>query len=406
MNCRHCGESLEHVFCDLNTCPPSNAMVKKEQLVLPESYFPLKVFVCHNCWLVQTEDMAKATDIFTDDYTYFSSYSTSWLKHAEEYVRYMTKRFSFDQNSLVVEIASNDGYLLQYFKQKNIPVLGIEPTANTAAVAREKGIESRVEFFTSSLARSMEARADLVLGNNVLAHVPDVNDFMKGVKIALKANGVATFEFPHLCKLIGQNQFDTLYHEHFSYFSLQSVKSIAEMQDLQIFDVQELTTHGGSLRVFLKHKNDTSRDVESSVANLVEEEKRLRVNHLSYYSSFQEKINQIKYNFIHFLIQQKKANKKVVSYGAAAKGNTLLNYCGIKGTDLISFVVDASPHKQGKFLPGSRIPVCEEIHIKNEKPDFIVIFPWNIREEITGQLAYVKEWGCKFVVAIPKLEFI
>jgi len=406
MNCRHCGESLEHVFCDLNTCPPSNAMVKKEQLVLPESHFPLKVFVCPNCWLVQTEDIAKATDIFTSEYTYFSSYSTSWLKHAEEYVDYMMKRFSFDQNSLVVEIASNDGYLLQYFKQKGIPVLGIEPTANTAAVAREKGIDSRVEFFTGNLARSMAGTADLVLGNNVLAHVPDVNDFMKGVKIALKENGIATFEFPHLCQLKEHNQFDTIYHEHFSYFSLLSLKSIAEMQELQIFDVQELKTHGGSLRVFLKHKDDKSRNVEPAVNDLLEEEKSLKVNHLSYYSSFQEKVNLIKYDFIDFLIQQKKAGKKVIGYGAAAKGNTLLNYCGIKGADLLSFVVDASPHKQGKFLPGSRIPVYGEIRIKNEKPDFIVIFPWNIRKEITEQLAYVKEWGCKFAVAVPQLTIL
>ena len=404
MNCRHCNAPLVNVFCDLQTCPPSNAMVKAEQLNHPETYFPLKVYSCDKCWLVQVDELEKAEAIFNEEYTYFSSFSTSWLAHAKQYTDEMVNRFGFNQNSLVVEIASNDGYLLQYFKEKGIPALGVEPTANTAKVAIEKGIETIIDFFGSNLAEEkLKGKADLILGNNVLAHVPDINDFVKGVKIALSPTGVNTFEFPHLCQLVAFKQFDTIYHEHFSYLSLIAIKSIFEQQGLEVFDVQEIPTHGGSLRIFTKHKEDTSKIVEASVALLLQKEADLGVNTTEYYQNFQSKVDHIKYDFTSFLIEQKRAGKKVIGYGAAAKGNTLLNYCGIKGDDLINFVVDASPYKQDKYLPGSRIPVVGKAQIEAFKPDYIIIFPWNLKTEIAEQLAYTKEWGAKFVVAIPEL---
>jgi SAM-dependent methyltransferase len=407
MNCRHCNTQLNHVFCDLQTCPPSNAMLSKNQLNSPETYFPLKVFVCENCWLVQVDEIEKAEAIFNEEYTYFSSFSTSWLEHAKLYVDYMVQRFGFNSNSKVIEIASNDGYLLQYFKKLNIPVLGVEPTANTAKVAISKDIECIVDFFGEKLAdEKLKNSADLILGNNVLAHVPDINDFVKGVKIALKNDGVNTFEFPHLCKLVEYNQFDTIYHEHFSYLSLTSVNRIFEKNGMVIFDVQELSTHGGSLRIFAKHKEDLTKQVQQSVFDLLEREKELGVNTLTYYRDFQVKVDKIKYDFLEFLIAQAKKSKKVVAYGAAAKGNTLLNYCGIKGEDLIQFVVDRSPFKQDKHLPGSRIRVYKEDEITNLKPDYIIIFPWNLKSEIVSQLSYVKDWGCKFVIAIPNLEIL
>ncbi len=404
MNCRNCGHSLKNVFADLQTCPPSNAMVKNEALNQPEMYFPLKVFVCEKCWLVQVDEIEKAKNIFNSEYTYFSSYSTTWLEHARSYCEYMTDRFEYNEESLIVEIASNDGYLLQYFKEKNIPVLGIEPTANTACVAREKGIESIIDFFGENLAKSLSnSKADLILGNNVLAHVPDINDFVKGVKILLKSNGVNTFEFPHLCKLIQHNQFDTIYHEHFSYLSFTTLKSIFEKHGLEFFDVQEIETHGGSLRIFAKHVEDNSKKVESSVKLLLEKEIELGIKTLDYYQGFQQKIEKIKNDFLSFLIEAKIENKKVVGYGAAAKGNTLLNYCGIKGDDLISFVMDASPFKQSKLLPGSRIIVQNPKIINEFKPDYVIIFPWNLSDEISKQLSFIRNWGGKFVVAIPEL---
>jgi SAM-dependent methyltransferase len=404
MNCRHCNHPLEHVFCDLQTCPPSNAMIKSNELNQPEMYFPLKVFICESCWLVQVDEIKKAESIFNDDYTYFSSYSTSWLAHAKEYANEMISRFAFDQNSLVVEIASNDGYLLQYFKEKNIPVLGIEPTANTAQVAKQKGINSIVDFFSKELAEDqLKGKADLILGNNVLAHVPDLNDFVNGIKIALKPTGVNTFEFPHLCKLIEFNQFDTIYHEHFSYLSFTSLKSVFEKQGLNFFDVQELSTHGGSLRIFTKHIEDKSKDISPRVNALLRKEKELGIDNLAYYEGFQIKVDSIKNDFYSFLIEQNKKGKKIVGYGAAAKGNTLLNYCGIKGQDLIQFVIDKSPHKQNNYLPGSRIPVFNEHKLKEFKPDYVIIFPWNLKDEICKQLSYIKEWEGKFVVAIPEL---
>lgn len=407
MNCRHCNAELNQVFCDLQTCPPSNAMVNSNKVNSSETYFPLKVFVCNQCWLVQVDEIEKAEDIFNDEYTYFSSYSTSWLAHAKQYVDYMTNRFKYNSDSLIVEIASNDGYLLQYFKEKNIPVIGVEPTANTAQVAIEKGIDNIVDFFGTRIAsEKLQAKADLVLGNNVLAHVPDINDFVKGVKIALKPKGVNTFEFPHLCKLVAENQFDTIYHEHFSYLSLTAVKTIFESQGLEIFDVQELPTHGGSLRIFAKHKEDESKKIEDSVSKMLTYEAVLGVNTLVYYQNFQTKVEKIKNDFLEFLLLQKKNNKKVIGYGAAAKGNTLLNFCGVKGTDLVEYVVDASPYKQGKLLPGSRIPVYSPDKIKETNPDFIIIFPWNLKAEIAHQLDYTKEWGAKFVVAIPELTIL
>jgi 2-polyprenyl-3-methyl-5-hydroxy-6-metoxy-1,4-benzoquinol methylase len=380
-------------------------MVKQDMINHPETYFPLKVFVCENCWLVQVDELEKADAIFNNEYTYFSSYSTSWLAHAKAYTKYMAERFDLNSKSLVVEIASNDGYLLQYFKEMNIPVLGVEPTANTAVVAISKGIDNIIDFFGSILAEDkLKAKADLILGNNVLAHVPNINDFVKGVKIALKPNGVNTFEFPHLLQLVQHNQFDTIYHEHFSYLSLTNLKTVFEKQGLEIFDVQEIKTHGGSLRIFTKHKEDTTKQIESNVAIMLEKEAFAGINTLAYYQNFQNKVEKIKYDFTDFLIQQKRLGKKVIGYGAAAKGNTLLNYCGIKGNDLIEFVVDASPYKQNKLLPGSRIPVVSKEEIEKSKPDFVVIFPWNLKEEITEQLAYVRSWGCQFVVAIPEIQ--
>jgi SAM-dependent methyltransferase len=380
-------------------------MVKVEEVNYPETYFPLKVYVCHSCWLVQVDEIEKAENIFNEEYTYFSSYSTSWLAHAKAYTEYMAKRFGLNNESLVVEVASNDGYLLQYFKELNIPVLGVEPTANTAKVAEEKGIQSIVDFFGEKLAQEQLSRkADLILGNNVLAHVPDINDFVKGVKVSLKPDGVNTFEFPHLCKLVEQNQFDTIYHEHFSYLSFTALKSVFEKQGLEFFDVQELPTHGGSLRIFAKHKEDQTKPIESSVKELLDKEHQLGVDSLEYYQGFQDKTNKIKNDFISFLIQAKREGKKVVGYGAAAKGNTLLNYCGIKGNDLISYVMDASPVKQNKLLPGSRIPVHSPKKIDETKPDYIVIFPWNLTTEISEQMSFCRAWGAKFVTAIPELK--
>jgi SAM-dependent methyltransferase len=405
MKCRNCNQSLTNVFCDLQTCPPSNAMVKIDYLNRPETYFPLKVFVCESCWLVQVDEIEKAEAIFNEDYTYFSSFSTSWLAHAKNYADEMTERFGYNQASLVVEIASNDGYLLQYFKNKNIPVLGVEPTSNTAKVAKEKGIDCIIDFFGENLASErLNGKADLILGNNVLAHVPDINDFIKGVKIALKSNGVNTFEFPHLCKLVAYNQFDTIYHEHFSYLSFTALKSVFEKQGLDFFDVQELPTHGGSLRIFAKHIEDKTKDILPSVVEMIKKENDLGVNTLEYYQGFQDNVFAIKNEFLCFLLQARKDGKKVIGYGAAAKGNTLLNFCGVKGNDLIDYVVDASPYKQNKLLPGSRIPVFHPNKIKETQPDFVVIFPWNIKDEVCLQHAYIYEWEARFVTAIPKLN--
>jgi SAM-dependent methyltransferase len=410
MKCRHCNTELEHIFVDLVNCPPSNDMLKEEQLIEPEPFFPLKIFVCHNCFLVQVDEMKSAEKIFDSEYTYFSSYSTSWLAHAKKYVDMMMSRFGFDENSLVLEIASNDGYLLQYFKEYNVPVLGVDPTANTAAVAIEKGIDTIIDFFGTDFAKKRLVdkgiKANLILGNNVLAHVPDINDFVRGMKLTLKDRGIITMEFPHLMKLVEECQFDTIYHEHFSYFSFSAVKRIFEHQGLQMFHVEELPTHGGSLRIFAKHKEDNSKDVSGNVTNLLKREEEAKMNTLEYYSNFQERVDNIKYNVWEFLIKARREGKKVIGYGAAAKGNTLLNYCGIKGDDLIQFAVDASPHKQNKYLPASHILVKDLDSIKEYKPDYVIILPWNLKNEISEQLSYIRDWGGKFVTFIPEITIL
>jgi len=408
MHCRYCNTSLEQVFIDLGHSPASNSFITADALNEPEIYFPLKVFTCHKCFLVQVDEYKKSDAIFDSDYVYFSSYSTSWLAHAKGYCNSMLQRFNFDSASLVVEVASNDGYLLQYFKESNIPVLGIEPTANTAAVAQSKGIESVVDFFGARLASELAQQgkqADLLLGNNVLAHVPDIMDFVAGMKILLKETGVITMEFPHLEKLISNNQFDTVYHEHFSYLSFNTVKQIFESNGLEMFDVEELPTHGGSLRIYAKHAGNQTHPVSEKVEALLQQESAGGLTSIDFYATFKEKSLQVKMDLLRFLIAAKEGKKLVAGYGAAAKGNTLLNYCGVKN-DLIDFVVDANPHKQGKYLPGSHIPVLHEDHLKEVKPDFVIIFPWNLSAEIMEQLSYIRNWGGKFVVPIPSVQII
>ena len=405
MKCRFCNHELTRPFIDLVNSPPSNSFLKFEELNEPEVYYPLKLFVCEKCFLVQVDEYKKSEEIFSDQYIYFSSYSRSWLEHAKAYAEMITKRLELTPSSLVIEIASNDGYLLQYFKEKGIPCLGIEPARSAAEAARDRGIEVISEFFGVSLARQLtkqQKRADLLIGNNVFAHVPDINDFVKGLKIMLKPSGVMTFEFPHLMQLIEKNQFDTIYHEHFSYFSFYTVNRIFAEHGLVLFDVEELPTHGGSLRIYAGHKEDRFKKTSRHVGSLLERESSAGMQDLSYYSGFQEEANKAKYKLLAFLIACKEQGKRVAAYGAAAKGNTLLNYCGIK-KDLMAFVADASPHKQGKFLPGSHIPVVAEIEIKKSQPDYILIFPWNIREEIVRQLGYIRQWNGKFVLPIPEL---
>jgi 2-polyprenyl-3-methyl-5-hydroxy-6-metoxy-1,4-benzoquinol methylase len=408
MTCRFCNQSLTHTFVDLGHSPPSNGFLKKAQLNEPELYFPLKVLVCEKCFLVQIDEYHKSIHIFNEEYVYFSSYSSSWLAHCKRYTEGVVKRFGFSEKSRVVEIASNDGYLLQYFKEKNIPVLGIEPTANTAEVAIKKGIQTTVAFFGENLAHQFVAegkKADLLIGNNVLAHVPDINDFVKGLKIALDREGVVTMEFPHLLNLIRQNQFDTIYHEHFSYLSFHAVKHIFEKHGLALFDVETIPTHGGSLRIYAKHASDVSKKTTKNVAFLLRKEAKMGLLDIKTYQNFQFKAETVKNNFLSFLLKSKKIGKSVVGYGAAAKGNTLLNYSGIK-SDLIPFVVDASHHKQGKYLPASHIPVVHEDNIKAIKPNYVVIFPWNIQDEVKTQLSYIREWGGKFVTVIPTLKIV
>lgn len=407
MNCRHCQNKLKNVFADLDFSPISNAMLSIEHLNEPESYYPLKTFVCDNCFLVQVDEVRKADNIFDEEYTYFSSFSASWLTHVKQYVDMMIARFDFNENSQVIEIASNDGYLLQYFKEYNVPTLGIDPTLNTAKEARKKGVETLVDFFSSKLARELAnkgIKADLIIGNNVLAHVPDINDFVKGMAIALKDKGVVTMEFPHLLKLVDECQFDTIYHEHFSYLSLYTVSRIFESQGLEIFDVESIPTHGGSLRIFAKHLKDTSKQVSPNVEELIQLECKRGINSLLFYDGFQTRIQKIKYDTLNFLIQQKQKGRQVVAYGAASKGNTLLNYCGVKGTDLIKYVVDASPFKQNKFLPGSHVPVVGKDEITHSKPDYVVILPWNLKDEISEQLSYIREWEGRFVIFIPEIS--
>ncbi|HRH65258.1 MAG TPA: class I SAM-dependent methyltransferase [Bacteroidia bacterium] len=405
MNCRFCNHPLSLEFIDLGTAPSSNSFLSSEELDSPELYYPLKVFVCEQCFLVQVAEYKKADEIFDRNYVYFSSYSKTWLEHASNYVNMMNNRFGYTANSKVIEIASNDGYLLQYFKALNIPVLGIEPTLSTAKIAREKGIDTRVEFFGVELAMKLveeNGKADLLIGNNVLAHVPDLHDFVSGLKIALQPAGVVTMEFPHLLQLVQHNQFDTIYQEHFSYLSLLTVQKIFREKGLAIFDVEELSTHGGSLRIFAKHADATAHPISDRVQQLLQKETNAGMNTTGFYAHFQKVADTIKYSLLEFLISEKKKGSKICGYGAAAKGNTLLNYCGVRA-DLISFVADASPHKQGKFLPGSRIPVLDKKRILEEKPDFILILPWNIKDEVMSDLGFVRDWNAKFILAIPSL---
>jgi 2-polyprenyl-3-methyl-5-hydroxy-6-metoxy-1,4-benzoquinol methylase len=406
VNCRFCNTPLNFEFLDLVNSPPSNSFLSSDQLNEPEVFYPLRVLVCENCFLVQIDEYKKSSAIFDHNYVYFSSFSSSWLNHARNYCELVVERFSLDENSKVIEIASNDGYLLQYFLEKNIPVLGIEPTANTAKIALDKGIETITQFFGTALADELVKKqllADLLIGNNVLAHVPDINDFVAGMKQILTPKGTITMEFPHLIQMINQNQFDTIYHEHFSYLSLFTVQKIFFRQGLEIYDVDEISTHGGSIRIYAKHLDDTSKQVSTNVSDLISKEKLLGVHTLTYYKGFNTNVDQIKIDFLSFLIAQKKNGKKVVGYGAAAKGNTLLNYCGVK-KDLISFVVDANPNKQGKYLPGSHIPVVSEELLKQFHPDFVVIFPWNLSAEIMDQLSYIREWGGRFLIPIPNVH--
>lgn len=408
MNCRFCKTPLKDVFIDLVNSPASNSFLSEEQLNEPETFYPLKVFTCSKCFLVQVDEYKKSDAIFNSDYVYFSSFSTSWLEHCRNYTDEMARRFGLNGESLAIEVASNDGYLLQYFKEKKIPVLGVEPTANTAKVAMDKGIDTVVDFFGVRLATRLAAegkKADLLLGNNVLAHVPDIVDFVGGMKILLKPEGVITMEFPHLMQLVDNNQFDTIYHEHFSYLSFYTVQQIFRSQGLEMFDVEELRTHGGSLRIYVKHAENDKQPVSPRVAALLEKEASKGMQTLAYYDNFQLKAQEVKYALTDFLIRQRRAGKKVAAYGAAAKGNTLLNYCGIKN-DLLGFVVDANPHKQGKWLPASHIPVVGEPELRKERPDFVVILPWNLRDEITKQLSYISEWNASFVIPIPKLEIV
>jgi SAM-dependent methyltransferase len=405
MKCRHCHAALTLTFVDLGSAPPSNAYLTEAHLKQPEVWYPLRVLVCSECRLVQTEDYAGASEIFTDSYAYFSSYSRSWLEHAEKYVTAMVERFGLNEKSLVVELAANDGYLLQYVQARGIPCLGVEPTASTAQAARAKGIEIIENFFGVGLAEEMADQstfADLIAANNVLAHVPDINDFVAGVALLLKEDGVATFEFPHLLNLVANNQFDTIYHEHYSYLSLSAVSRIFARNGLSVFDVEEIPTHGGSLRVYAQ-RNTSTWPRAAAVGKLLDRERSVGVLTDSYYAGFQSRTDRVKNDFLRFLVEAKRDGKKVAGYGAAAKGNTLMNYAGVR-PDLMPFVVDKSPAKQGKFLPGTRIPVVSEERIRNERPDYVVVLPWNLWDEVTTDLSYMRAWGGRCVRAVPELQ--
>lgn len=402
INCRFCNEPLHLTFCNLGNSPLSNAYLSTHQLSSKEAFYPLHAYVCSNCLLVQLPSLHTPAEIF-DEYAYFSSYSTSWLDHARQFADSAIKRFTLNSQTNVIEVASNDGYLLQFFKEQAIPVLGIEPAKNVAKQALLKGIPTRIEFFGSACAESFENKADLLIGNNVLAHVPDLNDFVSGIKIALKPTGVATFEFPHLLKLIEENQFDTIYHEHFSYFSLLSVQTIFSSHGLTIFDVDKLPTHGGSLRIYAKKSENIAHPIHSSVEELLSEEKKKGLKCLETYSAFPQRVEKVRSELLSFLHQEHRERRKVAGYGAPAKGNTLLNFCGLK-KDLILFTVDRNPYKLRKFLPGSHIPILSVETIERIKPDYLLILPWNLKEEIMEQMAMIRSWGGKFVIPIPCLK--
>lgn len=407
--CRSCGNELRYTFADLGMSPIANDNLTSEHLNRAEKFYPLHTYVCDRCLLVQLEEFESPEHIFGDgDYAYFSSYSESWLRHAKAYTELMVERFKFNAASQVVEIASNDGYLLQYFHQKGIPVLGVEPAANTAKAAAEKGIPTWVKFFGVNTAKEMVVEgksADLLLGNNVLAHVPDVNDFIGGMKIVLKPNGILTMEFPHLLQLMQQNQFDTIYHEHFSYYSFITVEKMFAAHGLTLFDVEELPTHGGSLRIYGKHSDAAEPAVSDRVKQLKAKEAAAGLEDIETYLTFGERVKATKRKLLKFLIEAKAQGKAIVTYGAPAKGNTLLNYCGV-GRDFIDYTVDRSPYKQGLFLPGTHIPILHPDKIRETQPDYVLILPWNLKEEIMSQMAYIAEWGGQFVVPIPEVRVL
>lgn len=405
MKCRHCANELTLTLIDLGSAPPSNSYLSEINLWAPERWYPLRVLVCDSCWLAQTEDYAHHSEFFSEDYAYFSSYSSSWLKHSEQYIEEMAERFGLGPDSLVVEVAANDGYLLQYAKARGIPCFGIEPTASTAAAARKRGIEIIEEFFGEEQGKALAAqgrKADLMVANNVLAHVPDINDFLAGFAEMLADDGVATFEFPHLLQMVTENQFDTIYHEHFSYLSLIAVEAIMRHNGLSVFDVAELATHGGSLRVFAQRSDLGRREVNAAVGELINRERAMGMAARSFYEGFQARANRVKNDLYLFLVEAMRGGKRVVGYGAAAKGNTLLNYAGVR-PDLLPYVVDLNPAKQGRYLPGSRIPIVTEDVLRKERPDYVLILPWNIKTEVMQQLDYIRDWGGQFVTAVPSL---
>lgn len=406
MKCRHCEAEVTLPFIDLGTAPPSNAYLTREQLSAPETWYPLRVFTCTHCWLVQTEDYAHHAALFSGDYAYFSSYSSTWLAHAERYVGAMVERFGLDAESHVVEIAANDGYLLQYVKARGIPCLGVEPTASTAQAARAKGISVCESFFGVASAEALANEglaADLMVANNVLAHVPDINDFTAGFARLLKPQGVATFEFPHLMRLVEHCQFDTIYHEHFSYLSFSVVCRILRAGGLDVFDVEELDTHGGSLRVYAQRAASGTHERATAVGELLERERRAGVLTADYYADLQQRAERIKLELLDFLIDAKRRGQRVIGYGAAAKGNTLLNFAGVR-PDLLPAVADLSATKQDRFLPGSRIPVLAPAQLLSARPAYVLILPWNLKLEVMQQLSAVRAWGGKFVIAIPRME--
>jgi SAM-dependent methyltransferase len=405
LRCRSCGAALTHTFLDLGMSPLANSYVAAGQLDQSEPFYPLHVLVCASCFLVQLPVVARPEAIFSD-YAYFSSYSDSWLEHARVYVDAITQRLGLNSQSRVVEIASNDGYLLQYFVKKGIPVLGIEPAANVAAEAQRRGIPTQVFFFGEEAARSLaEKPADLIIGNNVFAHVPDVNDFVAGLKLLLAPHGVITLEFPHLMRLMEHNQFDTIYHEHFSYFSLVAAAQLFERRGLKIFDVEELSTHGGSLRVYVCHQDDKEKTVGERVGDLLSRETAAGFMKLEHYRSFEERVKETKRTLLEFLRAARDQGKSVVGYGAPAKGNTLLNYCGV-GSDLLNYTVDRAPSKQGQFLPGTHIPIYSPDKIKETRPDYVLILPWNLQTEVMDQMRHIRDWGGRFVVPIPEVRVI
>ncbi len=402
MNCRHCQKPLSQIFLDLGFAPPSNAYLTEAELHGPELYFPLKLYVCDACWLVQTEDYARADELFRPDYAYFSSTSQTWLEHAARYCHAMQQRLGLNAASFVIEVASNDGYLLKNFVAAGIPCLGIEPTASTAAAAEAIGVPVLREFFGRALGERLAAQgrqADLIIGNNVYAHVPDINDFTAGLKAALKPGGTITLEFPHLLELIQHTQFDTVYHEHFSYLSLHTVQRIFQTAGLRLWDVERLPTHGGSLRVYGCHADD-ARGTSAAVATLLKEEEARGLREMPIYRQFQARADRVKDDLLLFLIEQKRQGRRVAAYGAAAKGNTLLNYAGVK-PDLVAFVCDAAPSKQGKFMPGSHIPILPPAALYEQKPDWVLILPWNLQAEVKAAHADIEAWGGRFVTAIP-----